>query len=303
MFIWKRQKKRELMSIQETSANSQRVLRYGGMISHMREPKGGSWLNVIENIHDPKYDEPCPIITFLQEKRVNVPDLLKIIEKEKSTIADVQQSIEYYYTPCSPYKITLPSYLCGDLAYLIGVMVGDGTIISPVKRKRGGYRWRILITGEHDHLEFFVNIVVSLFNYEPKMYRDPRKKNTYSLVINSKVIYRYFTRVLGLKVGAKEEEYSVPKIISSSKLFRYFLAGLFDTDGCVTARAVKISQQSKLFLSELKVLTYRLLGLEFKGPYLSKKTKNKEHWEIRIGALKERELFFQKVPLGIKAPK
>jgi hypothetical protein len=60
---------------------------------------------------------------------------------------------------------------------------------------------------------------------------------------------------------------------------------------------------SRLFLSELKVLTYRLLELEFKGPYLNKRTKNKEHWEIRIGALRERERFFQRVPLRIKAPK
>jgi len=268
----------------------------------MQEPKGDSWLNVIENIHDPKYDAPCPIIAFLQGKRVNVSDLLKIIEKEKSTIADVQQSIEYYYTPRSPYKITLPSYLCSDLVYLIGVMMGDGTIVSPVRRKRGGYRWRISITGEHDPLEFFANIVAGLFDYEPKVYRDPRKKNTYSLVINSKVIYRYFTRVLGLRIGAKEKEYGIPKIVGSSKLFRYFLAGLFDTDGCVTARAVKISQQSRLFLSELKVLTHRLLELEFKGPYLSKKTKNKAHWEIRIGASRERKRFFQKVPLRIKVP-
>jgi len=44
----------------------------------------------------------------------------------------------------------------------------------------------------------------------------------------------------------------------------------------------------RLFLSELKVLAYRLLELEFKGSYLSKRTKNKEHWEIRIGALRER---------------
>ena len=269
----------------------------------MRKPKGGSWLNILENIYDPEYDASCPITAFSQGKRVNVPDLLKIIEKKKLRMVAVQQSIKYYSTPRSPYKITLPSYLCGDLAYLIGVIIGDGTIVSPVKRKRGGYRWRILITGEHDPLEFFANIVVGLFDYEPKVHKDPRKKNTYSLVINSKVIYRYFTRVLGLNIGAKEEEYGVAKIVSSSKLFRYFLAGLFDTDGCVTARAVKISQQSRLFLSELKVLTYRLLELEFKGPYLSKKTMNKEHWEIRIGALKERELFFQKVPLGIKAPK
>jgi len=70
----------------------------------------------------------------------------------------------------------------------------------------------------------------------------------------------------------------------------------------VTARAVKISQQSRLFLSELKVLTHRLLELEFKGPYLSKKTKNKEHWEIRIGAVGERKLFFEKVPLRVKVP-
>jgi len=275
----------------------------GGVIRRVGQPKGIRWLNIIENIHDPKYDASCPIIAFSQGKRVNVPNLLRTIDKKELTIADVQQSIEYYYTPRSPYKITLPSYLSGDLVYLIGVVMGDGTIVSPVKRKRGGYRWRISITGEHDPLEFFAKIVASLFDYEPKIYRDARKKNTYSLVINSKVIYRYFTRVLRLKIGAKDEEYTVPKIIGSSNFFMHFLAGLFDTDGCVTARAVKISQQSKLFLSELKMLTHHLLELEFKGPYLNKRTKNKEHWEIRIGALRERERFFQKAPLRIKAPK
>jgi len=151
---------------------------------------------------------------------VNVPNFLRTIDKKELTIADVQRSIEYYYTPRSPYKITLSSYLCGDLVYLIGVIMGDGTIVSPVRRKRGGYRWRISITGEHKPLGVFKNIVAGLFGYEPKVHKDLRKENTYSLVINSKVIYRYFTRVLGLKIGAKDEDYSVPKIVSSSIFFR-----------------------------------------------------------------------------------
>ena len=268
----------------------------------MKRPNDGTWLNVLEKIHDSKYDAQCPIVACMQERRLRVPDLLKMVKKKGyKAIINVQKSIKRYYLPGSPHKITLPSYLCGDLAYLIGAIMGDGTIASPVRRKKGGYYWRIIITGEYNHLEFFANIVARLFDYKPRFYKDSRKKRTYFLLINSKIIYRYFTRVLGLKIGAKEGEYSVPRIVSSSKLFRYFLAGLFDTDGCVTARAVKISQQSKLFLSELKALTYRLLDLEFKGPYLSKKTKKKEHWEIRIGALKEREVFFQKVPLRIKA--
>lgn len=273
------------------------------MISLMREPMGDGWLNILENIHDPKYDAPCPVIAFLQGKRMDIPDLLKIVGKEKPAIADIQRSIGYYYTARSSYKITLPSYLCGDLAYLIGVMIGDGTIVSPVKRKRGGYRWRILITGERDHLEFFTNIVIGLFNYKPKIYKDPRKRNTYSLVINSKVIHRYFTRVLGFKMGAKEEEYDIPKVVVSAKFFKYFLAGMVDTDGCVTARAVKVNQQSRVFLSELKALSHRLLGLTFRGPYLNRKTRNKKHWEIRIGALGERKLFFRMIPLRIKNPR
>jgi len=179
------------------------------------------------------------------------------------------------------------------------VIVGDGTIVSPTKRKRGGYHWKISITGELDHLKLFKNIVISLFNYAPRMYKDQRKKNTHSLLINPKVIYRYLTNVLGLRIGAKKTEFSVPHIVNP-EFFKYFLAGLFDTDGCVTARAVKINQQSKKFLSQVKMLTHHLFAIEFKGPYLHRKTMWKKHWEIRIGTVKERKRFFQEIPIRIK---
>jgi triacylglycerol esterase/lipase EstA (alpha/beta hydrolase family) len=177
--------------------------------------------------------------------------------------------------------------------------MGDGTIVSPTKRKRGGYHWKISITGELDHLKLFKNIVISLFNYAPRMYKDQRKKNTYSLLINSKVIYRYLTNVLGLHISAKKTEFDVPQIVGP-EFFKHFLAGLFDTDGCVTARAVKINQQSKRFLSQVKMLTHQLFAIEFKGPYLNRKTMWKKHWEIRLGTVKERRRFFQEIPIRIK---
>ena len=98
----------------------------------MKRPNEGTWLNVLEKIHDSKYDAQCPIIAPTHDRRLSVPDLLKIVKKKGSkTIINVQKSIKHYYLPGSPHKITLPSYLCGDLAYLIGAIMGTEPLQAP----------------------------------------------------------------------------------------------------------------------------------------------------------------------------
>ncbi len=123
----------------------------------------------------------------------------------------------------------------GKIAELIGILVGDGYLHKT--------EYQIVISGSLDDYDYYIYYLIplinKLFNYLPQLVKDYRK-NAYYLIINSKEIFNFFHKGLGLKRGKKKDIETPIFILNKEELIPDFLRGLLDTDGCI-----KFSKQLK----------------------------------------------------------
>jgi len=132
------------------------------------------------------------------------------------------------------YKINLPKRWNEDLAYLFGLLLGDGSLPrTKSKRPTGKYQVRYMIYFFSNSLKFLEEVYVplfsNLFGIKPKIKLVPNKINPlYNCRIESKVIYQFFEKK-GYISGRKAKIAKVPKM--PKKYHSNLLAGLFDTDG------------------------------------------------------------------------
>src|SRR3989344_203509 len=186
-------------------------------------------------------------------------------------------------------KVPVPIFN-NDLAYLSGVIVGDGAmVISP--RKRGGNHYVLSIfNGSKEYLMYLNSLFINYFNHEGRIYKD-KINEVYSLIIEVVAIFFYFVNI-GLPTGKSEEEF-VPKIIKNNKnYFRQYIGGLVDTDGHVSSpKRLHLKQKSKNLLLEI-VGFLNSNGVACRYPKVNY-TDNKPYWYI---------LFDNKVPLRLKSP-
>jgi len=122
-----------------------------------------------------------------------------------------------------------------DIAEIVGIILGDGHLHSKNNL--------ITIVGSLEDIHYYKNRVIPLFTKvfgkSPTLKRR-NDRNAYYLMLYSKNVMDYLTKVIGLKRGSKVNA-SIPKIIyQNKKLISAFLCGLFDTDGCL-----KFSKQFK----------------------------------------------------------
>lgn len=118
-------------------------------------------------------------------------------------------------------------------AELLGALTGDGFIGNYGKRKN---QFVIEMTGDSRHeKEYFLylkNIFESLFDNINIPIRN-RVGNTLVMKFYSKKAYYFFREKFDFPTG-KKGNISVPKqILQNDNLMRYFIRGLFDTDGCL----------------------------------------------------------------------
>lgn len=127
--------------------------------------------------------------------------------------------------------IILPEELTLDLAELIGIVFGDGSIYMK------NNRYELCIYGDikedsEYHREHIKELIKKLFNVEPKTKEHHFKRsNVLRTKIESKAIISFLVKVLGLPSG-KKENIIIPNFISNSnkEIICSFLRGLADTD-------------------------------------------------------------------------
>ncbi|MFH0970581.1 MAG: LAGLIDADG family homing endonuclease [Candidatus Diapherotrites archaeon] len=124
--------------------------------------------------------------------------------------------------------VTLPVEMTPELAEEIGMHIGDGTL--PVKKYSYSLRGDIL------EEEYYTNHVQPLykkvFGIKTRLLKRPP---ICGIEFDSKAIYTFKSRVLGLTIGEKKECVSVPRAIMDSDnpdVYKAFLRGIVDTDGC-----------------------------------------------------------------------
>jgi hypothetical protein len=141
------------------------------------------------------------------------------------------EKIEYSWKD-KKKEIILPKYLSEDLAYLIGVHIGDGTMNIYRRKNQVDYFYELCGHEINDKLFYeyvMLPLFKNLFNINAKIRQN--SKGCIGINIRSKALVSYLNECLGVSLG-KKEFVSIPEVILSSGL-RNSLAcirGIFDTD-------------------------------------------------------------------------
>ncbi len=176
----------------------------------------------------------------------------------------------------SPNK--LPKKYTRDLAYLTGLISGDGHVSK-----------KTCITITSDSKDYLKNLTSSLikkiFDCNSLLYS---QRNYWVLHINSRPIHFFFNKIIGLPSGKKKGKLRIPNFIYFSKEFKKgFLMGLFDSDGGLTISkkgkaSILISSSTYPFILEVQKML-KEFEIDLGGPY---KSGNRKGYEIRRFGMK-----------------
>ncbi len=159
-------------------------------------------------------------------------------------------------------SITLPRGISYDLAYLCGILAGDGSIY----KRENKHDYIIKCVGNpKDEKELYFNIICPLFKkifgFTPAI-KMHDSGTTFGFVIYSKILYLYFIENICLPSGKKYEDLKIPVVFKIKKnLTISFIRGVFDTDGCMCFKrrykevqyypVISFSSKSKTFVFEI----------------------------------------------------
>ena len=199
----------------------------------------------------------------------------------------------YLCLRASKAKVKVPK-LDSALAYFLGVIFGDGHIAYS-KRKKGYLRFRVAIQKKRTkYSEFFLPpLINAIFGITPRIYFTKRKSELITILINSKIVSRFFTNLFHFSSGKKSDIVIdfIKKLPQELQLF--FVAGLFDTDGGVSGSSFAFCNSSKKtalfvrsFLSKIKIETK-----------FYPQSKNEFKWYLVYVCGKHKNDFLQKLPL------
>jgi len=165
-------------------------------------------------------------------------------------------------------KLKLPTHITPELAYLCGVLAGDGSITY---RKEHNEYCINCVGNPKDEKIFYHQIIAPLFK---KVFgitlriKYHHKHTTYGFSLYSKSIYLYFTQKIGLPTGVKHDTLHVPpRFLQKKTLTRAYLRGVFDTDGCISFKkkyqtkpyypVITLASKSAPFIKEINNLLHK----------------------------------------------
>lgn len=197
----------------------------------------------------------------------------------------------------------IPVEMSGRLAYLLGVVIGDGYVSKAMRRKShgGGFYWRIVITGPHDYIISLQSLFLEIFGLQGGLIQDRRKKDAWQLRFANLILHRFFTRVVGIPQGRKTSHGAWSRLELVKEFPLHFLAGLIDSDGYVGKRYIGVTQKRYRFLVRVKRFANETLRLHFRGPFVNRRRNGEvAGWIICVYKREERTRFLQaKSMLGI----
>ncbi len=179
-----------------------------------------------------------------------------------------------------------PKELNSNLAYMMGLLVGDGTLT---------YRHTYVLTTADEFIrDEFYRINQEQFGYPVK-----RRSGRIEFLVYS-VYLRKFLKTLGLDYSRAHEKYVPSTILQAPKEIAIaFLQGLFDTDGTAENRYgnVRLSTSSSMLAKQVQML---LLNLGIISSLQVKKTDKRDNFRIFING-EDAILFYEKV--GFRLPR
>jgi len=165
--------------------------------------------------------------------------------------------------------LRLPLSLSPELAYLSGILIGDGSICYREDRKD----YVLSCVGNPRDEQPLYHMVIGpifqrLFGFTPN-FKLHNRKTTFGFTLHSKTLFRYFTEVLGLCHGKKEQQLGIPPIFRQSQsVIIPLIRGIFDTDGCISFKrkyrtepyypVINLSSKSKKLVTEVAAMLKEL---------------------------------------------
>jgi len=151
--------------------------------------------------------------------------------KKNSKFRNEEIKLDIDDIPFSMYDrnrgLRLPKTLTEELAEEIGIHLGDGTL--PDKKYyfsvRGGYE------EEGYYTDFVLLLYKKIYNISLPL---KKRSSACGFEINSKALYNFKSKTLGLVTGKKTYRIEVPREIieaDNEKIMKAFIRGVFDTDG------------------------------------------------------------------------
>jgi DNA-binding transcriptional regulator WhiA len=127
----------------------------------------------------------------------------------------------------------MPSHITPEMAEFYGIYIGDGNII--LNKKRRQYRFKISSNKNTDYeyvkrrVQFLIN---KLFKTKSKIYLY-KNMNYFECYFYSKKIIEHLVHLFELDENDVRKDRLSNKILKNDDLKKYFLRGLFDTDGTI----------------------------------------------------------------------
>ncbi len=159
-------------------------------------------------------------------------------------------------------KVTkIPKEMSNKLAYLVGAIVGDGSL-SKTFGKGHGIRYRLIIDSiTKEILVKIGQILRKEFGLKTKI---KRTKRAHRIEFKSKPFVLFMNQIFEVPIGKKSFKTKIPLIIKKDKKLTYaFLSGLIDTDFGNYGRTMGISNRSKGLVDDLKEFLLKE-GIDFK---------------------------------------
>ncbi|MEM3012330.1 MAG: ATPase, T2SS/T4P/T4SS family, partial [Candidatus Hadarchaeales archaeon] len=197
---------------------------------------------------------------------------------------------EFMLSPNS-HPVRIPSSISTELAYLAGVVCGDGYLSS------GGYFTSATFDDE-EYLEEFIRCArIYLPGYE---FRGRREEKFCRLDLGSKIFSEVLARVFGIPRGSKAASWTVPDLVLVRReILSSYLAGLFDADGSVDAGTPSIMLTTKSEEGARKVW----YGLQRLGiPAVVRKYENRGWgkgalYRVMVRGVENLERFLKTIPM------
>ncbi|MFH1311168.1 MAG: LAGLIDADG family homing endonuclease [Nanoarchaeota archaeon] len=167
-------------------------------------------------------------------------------------------------------NIKLPFEMSSELAEEIGIHLGDGCLSF----NRKYFSVKTNKKEENYMINFLFPLYKKLYNLDLKLMKLP---SVVGFEICSQTLFDFKNKVLGIPYGNKVEKIEVPKVITESQnkeIYRAFIRGLFDTDGCVNIikskknyPVITFTIKSKKLISQTKEMLIRLGFIPYAGKW------------------------------------
>lgn len=175
--------------------------------------------------------------------------------REKTFIQDANKCITLTSCRYSSQRIALPTNISVDLAYCVGLVLGDGHLPKVTTHKKTTWSVGVFFDNK-EHQTIYDRIVEKEFGVKTAHYQN--KPNCFESCTNSKVVHWFFSKYFGMYGGKKcNSIYLSNNILCNEKTTLAAVQGLFDSDGTITKDGfVKFGSTSKVIAEQVsKVLT------------------------------------------------